>query len=37
MKGFVDVALARDLQHCGADNQERLAKKFFNIIKGNNS
>jgi hypothetical protein len=37
MKGFVDVALARDLQHCGADNQERLAKKFFNMIKGNNS
>lgn len=36
MKGFVDEKLARDLQHCGADTQERLANKFFNIIKGNN-
>ena len=36
MKGFVDEKLARDLQHCGADTQERLANKFFNIIQGNN-
>jgi hypothetical protein len=37
MKGFVDSALARDLLHCGIDTQEKLANKFFNIIKGNNT
>jgi hypothetical protein len=29
-------ALARDLQHHGAEAQEKIAKKFFNTIKGNN-
>ena len=36
MVNFTDAALARDLLHCGTDTQERLAKEFFNIIKGNN-
>ena len=35
-ENFTDAALARDLLHCGTDTQERLAKEFFNIIKGNN-
>ena len=34
--GSLSGALARDLFHHGADEQERLANKFFNIIKGNN-
>jgi hypothetical protein len=37
MGNFTDAALARDLAHCGTDTQERLANKFFNIIKGNNT
>jgi hypothetical protein len=36
MEDFMVGPLARDLMHSGADAQERLANKFFNIIKGNN-
>ena len=34
--GSLSGALARDLFHHGADEQEKLANEFFNIIKGNN-
>ena len=37
LEDFVGDPLARDLMHCGADAQERLANEFFNIIKGNNT
>jgi len=35
-EGTLSGALARDLQHHGAEAQEKLANKFFNIIQGNN-
>jgi hypothetical protein len=36
MEDFGDAALARDLLHSGPGAHEKLAKKFFNNIKGNN-
>jgi len=33
LEDFVDGALARDLMHCGADAQEKLANKFLQTIR----